>query len=138
MGKAKGREPAGKFTERRKAQRLKIPILISYKVFPRKKVIDETFSQDISGRGFRLKTAYPLKRGEKFRTLLHFPSSAAPVTAKSEVVWCKEASIKSKYGRRHYNIGMRYLTIAPKDRDRFIYLFCEMLLNYFLTGKESH
>jgi len=129
--------PRRKFTERRKAQRLKIPILISYKVFPRKKIIDETFSQDISGRGFRLKTAYPLKKGDKFKTLLHFPASPAPVTAKSEVVWCKEASTKGKYGRRHYNIGMRYLTIAPKDRDKFIYLFCEMLLNYFLTGKEG-
>ncbi len=122
----------GKFVDRRKTQRLNIPILVKYKIFPRKKLLEETFCQDISGSGFRLKTEYPIKNGERFKTLLHFPSSLKPVTATSEVVWCKEAALKDKFGRRNYNIGIRYLKIAPKDKERFIYLFCELLLNYSL------
>jgi hypothetical protein len=135
MSNAKNFTLNRKCVERRKAQRLTIPILMSYKIFPRKKILEETFCQDISGNGFRIKTEYPLKQGDRFKTLLHFPFSSEPITATSEVVWCREIAAKGKCARRSYSIGMRYFKIASKDRERFIYLFCELLLNYFLTGK---
>lgn len=77
--KAKGRE-------RRRTQRLNISIPIKYKILPRKRVLEETLCHDISGGGIRVTLNYPLKKGIKLKTLLHFPSDPKPIVALSKVV----------------------------------------------------
>lgn len=117
--------------DRRKAQRLSIPLNIEYKVFPKLKIIKQKLS-DISGSGFKLALGHPLRQGERLKTLIYFPEEPLPITAFSEVVRCKTIKINNK---KRFNIGLKYLKIIPKDRYRFISLFCEMMVNYFVLGR---
>lgn len=128
-------EDAKKITtkERRKAQRLNIPIQVKYKLLPRKRVLQQTFCQDISGKGARLILDSPLKKGDRLKTLLYFPEDSRPVTAFSKIIWCKRNAARKK--KAGFETGMQYIRIDPKDRERFVFLFCEMMINYFLQGK---
>jgi len=130
MRKVKRGPKRGGFAERRKAQRLNIPIEVKYKLLPRKKIARETFCHDISGTGLRLKLESPLTKGDKVKTFLYFPKDSTPVTADSRVVWCRKSGASEKAAR--YEAGMEYVKIIPRDRERFVHLFCEAMLNYFL------
>lgn len=120
------------FNERRKSQRLNISILIKYRILPKSKILDEIFCQDISGGGLKLCSGTFFKKGERLKTLIHFPDDKKPVSAISKVVWCKKRLSKDKL---NYDIGVRHLKIISKDKMRFVFLFCEMMLNYFVLGK---
>ncbi len=120
--------------ERRKSQRLKIPLKIHCKWSQKTKVLQEILSQDISGGGMRIKTSKPLKEGFHLKTLLYFPNASKPVHVTSEVVWCKR---KKKAGNIYYDVGVKHLRIAKADRQRFVFLFCETMLNYFLFAQNK-
>ena len=121
-----------KSAERRKSRRLKVPVKIKYQLLPKRKLVEEIFTKDISGGGLKISTSYALKKGDRLKTLIYFPADARPVTAYSRVVWQKKVS-----GRRgkSFDIGMKHLKIASGDKDRFVFLFCEMMINYFIFGK---
>ena len=119
--------------ERRRAERLNIPIQIKYKLLPYKRILQETFSQNISGSGLKLSLGSPLKKGDRLKTLLYFPGDPKPVTAFSKVVWCT-GKIKKK--RKSFEVGIKHIKIFHKDRERFVFLFCEMMINYFILGKK--
>jgi c-di-GMP-binding flagellar brake protein YcgR len=117
-------------TERRKSDRLFIPLQVSYKLLPRKHVLHQAFSQDISGGGIRLSLNFPLKKGEKLRTFIHLAGDPKPVAAFSKVIWCTK-----KPGKDDFDVGVQHVRIDPKDKERFVFLFCEMMINYFIEGK---
>lgn len=122
-----------RFREKRKTQRINFPIQIKYKLLPRKKILNETFAEDISGGGVRIRAGFPLKKGDRLKALLHFPNGPVPITAFTEVVRCRRKVIGGKVS---FDIGMRYVKIIPKDRERFTFSFCETMMNYFiLRGK---
>lgn len=118
--------------ERRRAQRLSIPIKVKYKLLPKRKILEEIFTQNISGGGVSLRLAQSLQKGARLKTLLHFPGDPNPVTAVSEVIWCKRVSEKKKV---HYNAGIRHIKIVPRDKERFVFLFCEMMINFFVAKR---
>jgi len=123
----------GKVSDRRKAQRLSIPIPVKYKLSRKHALLSQTHCSDISGSGIRLKLDEPLVAGDRLKTLLYFPGDKKPVTATSEVIWCRQEK-KAKNGK-HYFVGVRHLKIDSKDRTRFVFLFCEMMINYFILGQ---
>ena len=123
-----------KSREKRRAQRLNIPIEVKYKLFRKKRVLEEIFTQNISGSGVGIKSTKPLAKGTRIRTLLQFPGDPIPVTAISEVVWSKKTGGKNK---PCYETGIRHIRIIPKDREKFVFLFCEMMIN-FLTLRNNN
>ncbi len=118
---------AGKFKEKRRAQRLNIPLRFQYKLLPHKRILESAFSRDISGGGISFHSSEALKKGERLKILLHFPEEVKPVTAYSQVVWCKKVSQE-----KAFNIGIQHVKIQPADKERFVFLFCEMMINYSL------
>lgn len=119
-----------KYKDKRKSERLSIPLKMEYKVLPRQKILIETFSRDISGGGLRITLDHPLKIKDRLKTILYFPNETHPITAISKVIWCK----RNKEDKNAYDIGIKYIKVIPKDRDRFVFLFCEMMVNYFVLG----
>lgn len=118
---------AGKFKEKRSFQRLNIPVRFQYKLLPHKRILESAFSRDISGGGISFHSSEALKKGERLKILLHFSEEAKPVTAFSRVVWCRKAAEE-----KTYNIGIQHVKILPADRERFVFLFCETMINYSL------
>lgn len=115
--------------ERRKATRLDIQLKIGYKLPPGRKMIIETFSENISGKGIRVTLNKKLRKGDRLKTLIYFPKEPKPVTSFSEVVWCKARHAE---GHQVFDNGLRYVKISPKDKERFVFLFCELMINYFI------
>ncbi|MCK9603086.1 MAG: PilZ domain-containing protein [Candidatus Omnitrophica bacterium] len=118
----------GRFKERRMFQRLNIPLHFQYKLLPHKIILESAFSRDISGGGISFRLGQPLKQGAKLKVLLHFPGETKPVTAVSQVVWCRKSPQE-----KTYDIGIKHVKILPMDKERFVFLFCEMMINYSLV-----
>lgn len=73
-----------------------------------------------------------VKKGDRLNIRLYFPYDKNPVRAVSQVVWCKNKTGGSK---SPFEVGIHYLKIRPSDKERFVFLFCEMMVNFFITGK---
>jgi c-di-GMP-binding flagellar brake protein YcgR len=114
------------FKEGRKYQRLKIKLPITYCLAARGRYSKQKLlTRDISGGGVGLKTGYRLKKGTPLKVLMYFPKRKEPILADSRVVWCKK--IKKTKG---YNIGIKHIKIALKDREAFIFCFCETMIDF--------
>lgn len=85
---------------------------------------------DVSGGGVRLRLGYPIGRGKRIDMLMYFPDDPKPVGITARSVWCKE----EKMG---FNIGLQYIEF--KDKEKFIMLFCGMMVDYFvLSDREKY
>ncbi len=130
MPTKKNAEKTGK--ERRKSQRISLPIEVKCKYIKKRNVLlEQIFTESISGGGVGLRLGQPLTKGTRIKTLLYLPGDSRPVTAISEVTWCKQKGTKKQ---AYYDAGIRYVKMAPKDRERFVFLFCELLINFFMGG----
>jgi c-di-GMP-binding flagellar brake protein YcgR len=135
-----GRKRAVKHTlkirknERRKTQRLKLPLKINYRWLSQKGLLREIFTQDVSGGGMRLRSTTPFKKGDRLKTQLYFPNSPKAVGVVNEVIWCRKVRFKNK---THFDVGIKHLKISPRDRERFVFLFCEMLINFILSSRKQ-
>ena len=99
----------------------------------KKTLIEEVFTKDISGGGVGIRLGKPLKVGTRLKTVIYFPNDTRPVSSMSEVVWCRKVSHK---GKASFDVGIKHLKIIPRDKERFVYLFCEMMINYFVLSKK--
>jgi len=115
--------------ERRKTQRLDLPLKIHYKWLKRKGVLQEIFAQDISGGGMRIRTEKAFRKGQRLKTLLYFPNTSKPIHVTSEVIWCKKRKLR---GKTCFDVGVKHVYILPRDRERFVFIFCEAMLNYLI------
>lgn len=120
----------GGLKDKRMANRLNIPLKIEYKLLPKQRILKEVFLEDISGTGLRVSLNYHLNKGSRLKTLLYFPKEENPVTAFSEVIWCKKRAADK---RRLFDVGMKYIKVDQKDKERFAFLFCETMMNYFIS-----
>ena len=117
--------------ERRKAQRLDIPVPIKYGFPLRGRALSgPVLTDNISGTGIGVTLKRPITKDDNLRVLIYFPDDPRPVTSTSRVVWRKR--IRGKEGDS-FRIGMRHVRIDTKDRDRFVFLFCETMINYFMA-----
>jgi hypothetical protein len=121
-----------KFREKRRYQRLTIPVPLKFKFLHMRGILKDAVAQNISGGGIALSLGYPAEKNTRLKILLYFPSSSRPVTALSEVMWCRKISVRK--GKK-YDVGVKYIKIMPRDRERFVFLFCEMMVNYLALGR---
>jgi len=121
--------------ERRKAQRLNIPIPVKFRRFGKKGTYRESNCQNISGSGIMLCLDLPVKKGDKFEMLIHLSGDPIPVETVVEVMWCKK---NTQYRNKpFFNCGMKYVKIKPRDRERFVFLFCELMMEYCMSEKNT-
>lgn len=123
-----------KQNEKRKFQRLHIPLKIKCKWLTERGIIEEIAAQDISGGGLKIRVEKPFKEGERLKGLLYFPCEPRPVEVLSSVVWCKKKIVNRK---ECFDVGIKHIKIHPRHKERFVFLFCEMMINYFLISKKS-
>jgi hypothetical protein len=116
--------------EKRKFQR--VPLKIECELQAGRKSLAKTFCKDISGGGFCLRLDTPLKKGERVKTFLYFSNNPKPVVVINKVAWCKKILIRNK---QVFDVGFQNSKIAYKDRERFIFSFCEIMISYFLSRK---
>ena len=118
--------------EHRKFNRLPIPMQIEYQVFHRHSLI-KTFCMNISGGGLCFKSELCFNKGDKIKTYIYFRNDFDPVVFMSQVVWCKKEMLNRK---AVFTVGVKYIKMDKKHRERFVFNFGEMMLNYFLpSGK---
>lgn len=113
--------------DRRKAQRLikAIPIIFKNGPYRGQK---GCLSLDISGKGLCVQINSKVKKGDAFEMGIVLPSDPRPIAVKSTVVWCRKAPIQ-KGQTAKYHVGLSYSHIAPKDHERFLMSFCELLVD---------
>lgn len=116
-----------KLIEKRRTERLKVPLQVEYRFSAKRKtLVERIFANNISGGGIGLILDKPIALGTRLKTLIYFPNDAKPIEIISKVVWCQPKT------RNSFSIGIKHIRIKPKDRERFIFLFCETMINYFL------
>ncbi len=120
-----------KKSERRKKQRLNIPLKVKYKWLAKKGILEEVFTRDISGGGMRIRVDKPFKKGGRLKALLYFPEEDKPINVITEVVWCKKRKFKKK---NKFDVGIKHVKVAAQDKERFVFLFCETMMNFLMSA----
>ena len=126
------------YTEKRKAQRLPVPIKIEYN-FSLQKNLKNTYRNsycyNVSGTGLNLPFDSYLKKGTRLRLRIHFPGDVQPVAVIARVAWCREV-IKNKT-EPCFRTGVQYMYMGKNEKERFTLLFCEMMMDYFILRKKG-
>ena len=105
--------------ERRKFVRLDTRLEISYTVtsLPADKA-KRTVTKDIGGGGVCLFAERPLPSGTQLQVAMKLPGREPPVNFTAEVVWCEQYEMIGKEEQsRAVELGVRFMEIAPQDRD---------------------
>lgn len=118
--------------EKRRSTRVTVPLPIKYEWLSKKDILREALCQNISGSGMMIRADRPLEVGERLNTLFYFPQDAKPINAISEVVWCRKAKSKEEI---HFDAGIMHIRIENQDRERFVFLFCETMINFLTANK---
>lgn len=97
--------------ERRKADRVSVPLSIRYRGDDRgdwRRVSGTTTAVNLSGRGVRLRTPHRFLHGQRLTLTLRLPTTPLPIRATAEVV--------GEHGRRlegGYEIHCRFTRLTP-------------------------
>lgn len=121
--------------DKRKTQRLAIPLRVRYRVISgrnKKNPWQETMICDISGGGMRLQLDYPVEKGSRVDMRIYFPDDPKPVDAIAKSIWCRRKKANKK--KISFDIGLQYAGLKEEDRERFIMLFCGMMVDYFVLS----
>lgn len=103
--------------ERRQFVRLDTRLEISYAVLPTEKA-KRALTKDIGGGGICLFAEKPLPAGTRLQVAMTLPGREEPVNFTAEVVWCEQYEVIGKgEHRRAVELGVRFMEIAPQDRD---------------------
>lgn len=107
--------------EKRKAERLPIPLKVKYKSKKSRPLLKEAVYENISGLGIRLSVSEPLERGDVIEVLIshsHIPKSFNTVC---RVCWCKRLK------EDRFQAGLEFLKV--KNRLQFINFLCAEIMN---------
>lgn len=121
--------------ERRRYVRLDTSIEVHYKVVGR---IEEhrTSTKDIGGGGIRLILFERLDEGALLELEMAVPHEPGKIFAKGEVVWIDEFVVSGPGGEeRHFEAGIRFVEIAPDDREK---LMKHVILGLGVSPKEGN
>lgn len=111
---------ANKQEEKRRCQRLTIPLKVRYKAAGRGKREHGIKCLNISGAGMKIETKGSLKAGQNIDILVYLPREKKLVTINTKVVW----SEKNKQGCWS---GLKFLKIGPQTE--FTEFLCEKILD---------
>ncbi|MFC1808175.1 PilZ domain-containing protein [Candidatus Omnitrophota bacterium] len=118
--------------EKRMFQRILVKLLIKYKWFAKKGTFRDTTTHDVSGGGMRLHVSEKLNKGQALKTLLYFPNNKKPIRMRSQVTWCRK-----KRGANLYDVGIRNVRIERADKERFVMLFCNLMIDVLTSAHYS-
>ena len=105
--------------ERRKFVRLDTRLEISYTPtsLPADKA-KRAVTKDIGGGGICLFAERPVPPGTRLQVAMQLPGREESVNFTAEVVWCEQYEVIGKEEhQRAVELGVRFLEIAPQDRD---------------------
>jgi c-di-GMP-binding flagellar brake protein YcgR len=106
--------------ERRKAERLSIPLKVKYKIKGTAGRQKDAPWEDISGLGIRFCLNNPLSLKEELEIALYVLGDSKPIEAIGRVAWCKE------FDKGEFKTGVEFIKI--KDQMRFTELICRVML----------
>ena len=112
-------------SDRRRAQRLSIPIKVEYKMDKKQGAWKKCTSKDIGGLGFGLYLNSPLKVGDNISIAVGEKSSKSAITLLCKVVRC----IEIKKGE--YETGVEVVDV--NDPSRFIAFICDKMIDLKLS-----
>ena len=104
--------------ERRKFVRLDTRLEVTYTVLPSGGKV-KAVTKDIGGGGVCLFAEKVLPAGTLLQVAMRLPDREPPVHFTAEVVWCEPYEVIGKSGTREraVEVGVRFVEIAPQDRD---------------------
>ena len=80
--------------------------------------VERTVTKDIGGGGVCLFTENVLASGTRLQVAMKLPGSEQPINFIAEVMWSEAYEVIGKTERRRaVETGVRFLEIAPNDRD---------------------
>lgn len=125
--------------DKRKSDRLLLPLQISY-AFPHKqKWIGPFTIDDIGGGGVRFKSKRKLKKNTEISLKIELPESDKPIICKGQVIWCKKISPPQLKECREneliYLIGIKFHKMNFYDRRRYINYICKNILIHYLNDE---
>ena len=123
--------------DKRKANRLALPIKIFYLLPNETKKIGPVTIVDIGGGGVRFQSKERIKKDTVIDLKIYLPHRSSPVAVKAEVIWCKKVPSpkkkRAKTSRDIYGIGVRFRKMNYKNRREFVGFICENILSIHLT-----
>ncbi len=110
--------------DKRKSDRLALPIKMAYTVLPENKWSKPILIEDISGHGIKFIHTKAIDLGTELNLKIILPGGNAnkPISVKASTVWCKPAN------RGTYQIGVNFNKMDSEDRKRFIEYMSDKLL----------
>lgn len=107
-------------SERRRAERLPIPLKVKYKIRGSASRHEHIPWEDISGLGLRFCLNKPLPPQKELEIALYISGDPKPIEAIGRVAWCKE------FAQGEFKAGIEFTKI--KDQMRFTELICRTML----------
>lgn len=111
-------------TEKRKAERLPIPLKVKYKSKKGRPLLKEAVYENISGLGIRLCVSEPLERGDVIEVLISHSQYSGPFNTVCRVCWCK------KLKEDKFQAGLEFLKV--RNRLQFINFLCAEIMGLSL------
>ena len=103
--------------EQRQFVRLDTRLEVNYTRLPSAKSA-ETITKNIGGGGICFFANEVLKTGDQLQVSMKLPDREQPVHCTGEVIWSEEYETIGKSERkRAIEVGMKFIEIAPKDRE---------------------
>ena len=107
--------------ERRQFPRIKVELIVRYKILSIPEQEFDAKTKDIGGGGVCLITREQIEPGTILLVDIKFPRSNRPILATGRVIWHRESSLgPSPAGHVRFDNGIEFLKISDSDRQRII------------------
>ncbi len=118
-------------TERRKADRLPVPVRVTYRIKrdPHLDLTSNTVVSDLSGGGLRLIVSEEIPLNTPCELTIHLPEEQRPLAAAGSVTWCRR---RSSRGKTAFEIGVTFTTMSRAERERYYQFICDRLLDHYV------
>ncbi len=108
------------YFEKRKFQRIALPLKLKYKVVGKNGARGEAKCADISGGGVGMRLKRCLEAGDNVELTFSIPNFNKPIVAMGKVVWITKM-------QDEFKAGLRFTRI--KFKSKFSELLCEEMIN---------
>ncbi|MCM8781003.1 MAG: PilZ domain-containing protein [Candidatus Omnitrophica bacterium] len=118
--------------EKRRSDRLGLPIKISYCLPKENKWEGPLYVINASGGGIRFITNKNIEENTELDIKIIIPKeSRNPISLKGTVVWCRKKYPNSK----DYYVGVKFHKMQDDDRRRYVVYLCENILLHNLKNQ---
>ncbi len=125
--------------DKRKSDRIFIPLKIFYHLPSSRKWEGPIAIDDISGGGLRFKSTKKLLKGKELTFKINLPGNKTPLTFKGAVIWCKLLHplrlLKDEPKQKKYLVGIKFKKMSHADRQKYVKYICGELLAAHLNDQ---